>query len=568
MTTSGSSTDAGPPAGTAGADQLQVIEALQEQDFVRRMWARDGALWGDDPEVHHTARERLGWLSTPAQMLAELESLQVFTDDLRREGFAHAVVLGMGGSSLAPEVLRETFGVAPGYLTLDVLDSTDPGAILALERRLDLERTLFIVATKSGTTTETLAFMEHFWSKAPDGRRFVAITDPGTPLEQTAAERGFRRVFPHPLNVGGRYAALTYIGLVPAACLGMDLQRLLEAAQKMADLCAPSVPAWENPGMWLGTFTAANAQQGRDKLTLICSPGIGTFGYWVEQLVAESTGKEGKGIVPVEGEPLGPPDVYGPDRQFVYLRLRSELDDPQDSAVEALEATGHPLLHIPLPDRYDLGGEFFRWQFAVPVASAVIGVEPFDQPNVQESKDNTTALLRHYTETGMLPQDPPLLADDGLTLSARGPAAGAMGGARSIADALRAFLGLVRPGDYIAFTAYIPPTPAVQQALDALRAALRDRLRVATTAGYGPRFLHSTGQLHKGGPDSGVFIQITSDPVEDVPVPGQPYTFGTLKAAQALGDLQALQSRGRRAVRVHLGADVEGGLRRLREALT
>jgi transaldolase/glucose-6-phosphate isomerase len=543
------------------------LDLLGGASFARRMWERDGSLWSDDPALREDLSHWLGWLWVPELMQAEADDLRGFVEDLRAEGFDHAVVLGMGGSSLAPEVLRETFGVAPGYLALDVLDTTDPDAILALERRLDLPRTLFIVASKSGTTTEAVSFMEYFWSKAPHGRQFAAITDPGTPLEATARERGFRRIFPHPVEVGGRYAALTYIGMLPAACIGVDLHRLLGRAQTMANACAPEVPARDNPGLSLGAAIGGLARRGRDKLTLICSPGVGTFGYWAEQLVAESTGKAGTGILPVEGEPLGPPSVYGPDRQFVYLRLEDEPDGAQDAAVAALEGAGFPVIRIPLRDRYDLGGEFFHWEFAVPVAAALIGVEPFEQPNVQESKDNTNRLLKEYAEKGTLPQPAPVLTGDGLGLYGQGPAAMAIDGARTVVSALKGFLALVQPLDYVAFTAYVPPTGATERLLDAMRTEVRDRLHVATTAGYGPRFLHSTGQLHKGGGPGGVFVQITSDPTEDVQVPGRPYTFGVLMAAQALGDMQSLQARNRRAIRVHLGTDVDGGLERLNAAL-
>lgn len=556
---------------TVSADYQTMVEAaiqlLGGTSFARRMWDGDGSLWTQDPELARALSGWLGWLWMPEVMAARVDELRGFVDGLRNDGFAHAVVLGMGGSSLAPDVLRETFGAAPGYLSVDTLDSTDPGTIRDLEARLDLDKTLFIVASKSGTTTEAISFMEYFWSKVPNGRQFVAITDPGTPLEQTAHERGFRRVFPHPVDVGGRYAALTYIGMVPAACLGMDLARLLERAQAMAGACGPNQPALQNPGMTLGGTIGALAHEGRDKLTLICSPGIASFGYWVEQLVAESTGKAGKGILPVEGEPLGPPEVYGPDRLFVYMRLDSEPDEAQDAAVAALEGAAFPVARIHLADRYDLGGEFFRWEFAVPVAAALIGVEPFEQPNVQESKDNTNRLLKQYAETGSLPQSAPLLTGDGLALYAQGPAGIAIDGARTIVNALKGFFALIRPLDYVAFTAYVEPTEATERQLDAMRAAVRDRFHVATTSGYGPRFLHSTGQLHKGGGPGGVFIQITASSDADIEVPGKPYTFGVLKAAQALGDLQALQSRGRRAIRVDLGTDVDGGLTRLGEVI-
>ncbi len=562
----------GPARGRPGVPfERAVAEALEElarRDVVRRIWDGDGSLWSDDPAVQALARERLGWLRTPELAAGQLHDLRAFAQALAREGFTHAVVLGMGGSSLAPEVLHHTFDTAPGSLHVEVLDSTDPEAVLGLEARLDLERTLFIVASKSGTTTEALAFLAYFWHKAPHGgRQFIAITDPGSPLEREALARGFRRVFPHQPDVGGRYAALTYIGLVPAALLGVDLHRLLLSAAAMARRCQERGAA--NPGLWLGAALGAAARQGRDKLTLICSPGIGAFGTWVEQLVAESTGKNGTGIVPVEGEPPGPPDVYGGDRLFVYLRLDSAPDPAQDAAVDRLEAAGHPVVRLHLQDRLDLGAEFFRWEFAVPVAGLLLGVEPFDQPNVQESKDNTDRLLRRFLQEGRLPADPPLLREAGIALAAHGRAARAINEihAAGLAAALRAYFGLVRPGDYLALTAYLAPTSARAALLQQVRVRVRDRLRVATTLGYGPRFLHSTGQLHKGGPDTGVFVQLVSEPPQDGDVPGMGYTFQTLKLAQALGDIEALEARGRRVIRLDLGADVDGALRRLVEAV-
>ena len=535
-------------------------------DIARRMFERDGSLWSADAAVQATARDRLGWLDTPAEGLAAADDLTAFVQKLRAEGFTHAAVLGMGGSSLAPEVLRETFGIAPGFLKLDVLDTTDATAIAALRDRLDLQHTLFIVASKSGTTIEPLVFMEYFWSLVPNGGNFVAITDPGSHLERTASERGFRRVFRHPPDVGGRYAALTPIGMVPAACLGIDVRRLLERAVAAVDQCR-NEHTDSNPGLRLGLAIGGAACAGRDKLTLVCSPGISTFGYWVEQLVAESTGKTGTGIVPVEGETLGDLMVYGDDRCFVYLRLRDETDPAQDAAMAALKASGHPVHQLDLTDRYDLGAQFLIWEFAVPVASIPLGVEPFDQPNVQESKDNTNRLLSEFLASGRLPAQPPLFHDGALSAYARGPVAAALSGVTSVDAAVRGLLALAGGGDYFAITAYVPPTAETEAALDAMRIAVRDRLHVATTSGYGPRFLHSTGQLHKGGSNAGVFLQITSDPADDLAIPGHPYSFGTLKAAQALGDLQSLQSRDRRALRIHLGTDVNAGLRRLVAAI-
>ncbi len=543
-----------------------ALNELAERQFVARIWRGDGSLWGDDPNIQSVARDRLGWLHTPEIALGQVNGLQDLVAELRRDGFTHAVQLGMGGSSLAPEVLRETFGIAPGYLQLHVLDSTDPVAVRTVEQALDLERTLFIVASKSGTTTEPAAFMEYFWAKAPRGGQWVAITDPGSLLEQEAGRRGFRRVFPHQPDVGGRYAALTYIGLVPAACMGLDLNRLLGSAMAMARACAPAQPPDRNPGLGLGAVLGAAAKSGRDKLTLFCSPGIGTFGYWVEQLVAESTGKAGTGILPVESEPAGAPLVYGHDRLFVYLRLTGEADPAQDEAAAALAAAGHAVERIELSDRYALGGEFFRWEFAVPVASTLIGVEPFDQPNVQESKDNTTRLLKLYAAEGSLPVAPALLVEDGIRLSAQGRAADAIHDTSSLAGALHRFLALVNEGDYLAFLTYMPAPAQTQSTLTELRVRLRDRLGIATTSGYGPRFLHSTGQLHKGGADNGLFVQIVSHAAADLEVPGLGYSFETLKQAQALGDLQSLQARGRRALRIDIIGDAEEGLRRIAAA--
>ena len=564
------SEQAGSPAASLGLLETPVAEAtagLEGMQFARRLWEKDGSLWGADREHQRVARNRLGWLDSPETMRAELPGLEAFAAGLRADGFTHAVLLGMGGSSLAPEVLRETFGPpASRGPDLLVLDSTDPGAVAAVERAIDLERTLFIPSSKSGTTTETLAFLEYFWAKRPAGAQFAAITDPGTPLQRLADERGFRQVFLNPPDIGGRYSAVSFVGLVPAAILDLDMGRLLERARAMADACRPSVPPDQNPGVHLGAVIGAVARTGRDKLTLVCSPAIASFGYWVEQLIAESTGKEGKGIVPVEGEQLGPPEVYGDDRLFVYLRLRDGADSAQDAAVAALAAAGRPVVRIDLADRSDLGGEFVRWEVTTAAASALLGINAFDEPNVQESKDNTRRLLQEYEERGALPSEQPLL-DDGLQLFAAPPTADALRGAPDPATALARFLETVKPGDYLAITAYLPRTPAHEAALTTLRTALRDRLKVATTLGYGPRFLHSTGQLHKGGPPRGVFLQLTHDDPTDRPVPGAPYSFRVLEQAQALGDLQSLQSRRLPALRVHLGADINAGLQHLCAAL-
>jgi hypothetical protein len=448
--------------------------------------------------------------------------LKAFAEACAADGLTHTVLAGMGGSSLAPEVLRATFGVGSGMLDLIVLDTTHPDQILAVERALPWERSLFVIASKSGTTTETLSHFAYFWEKVGDGSKFVAITDPGTPLEALAREKGFRATFLNPPDIGGRYSALSYFGLVPAALVGIDLDGLLDRAIEAAHACVPYVPPADNPGAWLGAAIGEAARAGRDKLTLVLDERIRTFGYWVEQLIAESTGKEGKGIVPVEGEDLGAPDVYGQDRMFVTLGGGGLHD-----AVRPLEAAGHPIVHLDVTDPLQIGGQFFHWEFAAAVAGSVLGINPFDQPNVQEAKDNTRRLLA----SGEVP-DP---------------------GYGDLAE----LLGKVGTGDYVAIQAYLPRNEGIERRLHGARLRLRDRLKVATTVGFGPRFLHSTGQLHKGGPNTGVFIQVVEQPEADLPIPGQRYSFGTLLAAQAAGDLQSLQAHGRRVARVSL-ADLEG----------
>jgi glucose-6-phosphate isomerase len=433
--------------------------------------------------------------------------LSAFGCRIADEGFKDAVLMGMGGSSLAPEVIHATFGVMPGFPRLHVLDTTDPGSILALERSLDLDRTLFIVASKSGGTVETACQCAYFYDKVPRGEQFIAITDAGSSLEALARENRFRRVFLNPADIGGRYSALSYFGLAPAALVGAPVNDLLDQAAEMACACASYVPVADNPGIWLGVAMAEAAMAGRDKLTLIVPPVMSTFGTWVEQLVAESTGKEGKGILPVEGEPLGAPGVYGNDRLFVSIGEEIDL---------------RPAATLKFDGPTRLGAEFFRWEFATAVAGAILGINPFDQPNVREAKDATNRIL----------------------------AAGSL--AEASDDDVAALLAKVRPGDYIAILAYMQRNAANEESLRQVRVRLRDHFKVATTVGFGPRYLHSTGQLHKGGPNNGVFIQVISPDAEDLPIPGRPFTFGTLKAAQALGDLESLRAHGRRAGRVPL----------------
>ncbi len=555
------------------AGQVEAaLSDLEKRQAAARIWAKDPALWKSETDHQALIRKSLGWLDVAELMREQTDELADFAQDVVRAGFRDVLLLGMGGSSLCPDVLRLTFGSAPGFPRLHVLDTTDPAGIRAIERQLNLPRTLVIVASKSGTTPEIHAFHRYFFARARavNGARawtqFVAITDPGTPLEATARTQAFRRVFLNPPDIGGRYSALSYFGLVPAALIGLDLPQLLDRAERMAHACVSCVPTRENPGVWLGAILGALARQGRDKVTFVSSPEIAAFGSWVEQLIAESTGKEGRGILPVEGEAIGPADRYGSDRLFVYLRLDGTADPSMDAKIKELEGA-HPVVTIRLQDLYDLGGEFFRWEFATAVAGAVIGVDPFDQPNVQESKDNTKALLEEYRATGCLPEGEPILADGEIRLYADAATASALKEAKGLAAALEAHLARLRAGDYVALTAYLHRSPATEEALAEIRHHVRDRFRVATTLGYGPRFLHSTGQLHKGGGDNGLFLQFTVEDRSDLPIPGEPWSFGIMKRAQALGDLRALQGRGRRVIRIHLTGDISAGLSKVQRAI-
>lgn len=522
------------------------LRAWETIGFVWRLWKKDPTLWSRDPHAPEVT-DRLGWLDLPETARARVAEWQAFADEVRGEGFGYVVLLGMGGSSLAPEVFQRTFGSAAGSPELIVLDSTHPEAVRAVERRLDLRRTLFLVSSKSGTTVEPLALLRYFWSRTHgEGRRFATITDPRTPLERLAAEWGFRRIFLAPSDVGGRYSALSDFGLLPAALIGVRIGEILESSRRMAAACAPDRPPQENPGLVLGAALSELALAGRDKLTLFTSPALESFPEWIEQLVAESSGKDGQGIVPVAAEPLGLPDTYGPDRVFVWLALQG---DREPAVLESLALAGHPVIGIRLGRLEDLGGEFFRWEFATASACAALGIHPFNQPDVQLAKD----LARHAIEQGTVPDSPqPLAAGDVERLGA----------------ALHELLATARPGRYLAFQAYLAPSQEITDALNGMRRVLRDRLRVATTSGYGPRFLHSTGQLHKGGPDTGLFLQFMDEPSQDLEVPDARYTFGQLLRAQADGDAAALWRRGRALVRVHLGRDAAAGLHCVEEAIS
>lgn len=542
--------------GAAEKAAAKTRARLDADQFGARLWQKDPTLWKpDDAEHQKEIKVRMGWLEVAETMAARVTELTTFAGEVKRAGFTHALLCGMGGSSLAPEVLRETFGVAKGYLDLAVLDSTDPAAVLAADARSDHSRTLYLVASKSGGTAEINAMFRFFWDRVAHvkggraGENFVAITDPGTSLEALAKERGFRRTFLNPPEIGGRYSALSYFGLVPAALLGVDVARLLERAQRMAQACGAGIPAERNPGLRLGAALGALALARRDKVTFVASDRIAAFGYWVEQLLAESTGKEGKGLLPVEGEALGKPRVYGPDRVFVHLRLGR--DAARGRAVAALRKAGQPVIVIDLADVYDLGGEFLRWEIATAAASRVLGVNPFDQPDVELAKRNTKALLAEFARTGRLADEGGALRPDDAAFAAR----------------VRQHVKTVKRGDYVALMAYAQRTPRREKLLRAMQAALRDATGAAVTVGYGPRFLHSTGQLHKGGANNGVFFQLIAGDPLDAPIHGEPFTFSTLKNAQALGDYQALLARGRRVLRIDLGDQVERGLQKLRDVL-
>jgi len=543
----------------------RTLKELLSNSAVERVWNRDPALWKTEPDHQREIAQRLGWLTVAGAMRKQVGEMAAFHDELSAAGTQNVVLCGMGGSSLCPEVLRLTFGSAPGSPRLWVLDSTDPTLISRVAAHAVPERSLYLISSKSGGTIEVDSLFRFFYGRAEQklgtkaGSAFAAVTDPGTGLDKLARERGFRHVFVNPPDIGGRYSALSLFGLAPAAMMGLDVARLLDRAEAMAKACAASAKPDANPGLRLGATLGAMATSGRDKLTLLASPRLSGLGLWIEQLIAESTGKEGKGIVPVAGEPLVEPDRYGSDRFFVYSRLEADDNEQLDHLVAGLEAAGQPVATLPLADPYDLAGEFFRWEFATAIAGAALGIDPFDQPNVQESKDNTGRLLTVYREKGSLPVEEPDLVDGDLKLYGTGES--------SLSAALAEFLMRGGPGDYVAVMAYLDMAEPEGRALEALRLRLLEQTGLATTLGYGPRFLHSTGQLHKGGPNMGLFLQITAGDKVKLPIPGQPYDFATLKAAQALGDRQALRQHGRRVLSVDLGPDPLLGLAHLAEAL-
>jgi len=540
---------------------------------MQRLWQRDATLWTGSDEANW-----LGWLDIVDEQIAQQDQLQKVAKEVQARGFQHVLLLGMGGSSLCPEVLRMTFGRATHFPNLHVLDSTDPAQVKSFEHQINIPRTLFIVSSKSGSTLEPNIFKQYFFERTKQavgvtkvGSHFIAITDPGSKMQQVAEADRFLHIFFGRPSIGGRYSALSNFGMVPAAVMGLDTKRFLAGAAAMAKACGASVAVEENPGAMLGIILGTAANAGHDKVTIITSPGISDLGAWLEQLLAESTGKIGKGIIPVDRENLAAPEIYGDDRVFVYVRLETGADSLQDARIAALEQAGHPVVSITMSSTYDLGAEFFRWEIATAVAGAIIGINAFNQPDVEASKVATRSLTSEYEKTGSLPAEKPVVEDAGIKLftdeiNAAELAKAARGDA-SLAGYLKAHLARIKADDYFAVLAYLQMNPEHEQSLEALRHAVRDKKHVATCLGFGPRFLHSTGQAYKGGPNSGVFLQVTCDDPVALPVPGQKYTFGVVKAAQARGDFQVLAERGRRALRVHLGSNVKAGLATLQAAV-
>ena len=521
------------------------ISKAEKQSLVRRLWEKDASLWTKDAAVQEDIRARLGWLDAPKNIRKSVEEINAFAEEIKQAGFSHVVLLGMGGSSLAPEVFQTVFGNQEGYPELVVLDSTDPRRVLDVQNKIALQKTLFIVSSKSGGTIELVSFFKYFFDKVKAvkkekaGEQFIAITDPGTPLEELAKKSGFRKVFSAPPDVGGRFSALTYFGLVPAALIGLDIQKLLDKTDEMIALCGPDVPAKDNPALLLGIAMAILAEEGRNKLTLLSSKNLEPFGDWAEQLVAESSGKEGFGIIPVVREPLGEPQSYGNDRLFVGLLSESSKDEALSKLLPALTKK-HPLMTWQISNAEDLAGQFFLWEMATAIACALLKINAFDQPDVQAAKDKTKSLLKVIEVKGSLQAKPSMLT-------------------------LEDFFGDLKPSDYVGILAFLPDRPEVRSALTEIQASIRNFARSTVTLGIGPRYLHSTGQLHKGGPESGAFILITAKPEQDLPIPGDNFSFGQLEFAQAIGDYETLEHKGRRVIHLKLNNISQESLKSLSE---
>jgi glucose-6-phosphate isomerase len=557
------------PADLRGAVDAAAAD-WQSNDKIERFWKKDASLWTSDGE-----EQWLGWIDIVERQQEDLGSLAELGGDVQSVGYKSALLLGMGGSSLCPEVLAKTFGQQPGFPELRIVDSTDPAQVMAVCDEVDLGETLVIVASKSGSTLEPNILKQFFFDEvrravAPEnaGDWFVAITDPGSKMEQVAKKDGFRYIFYGDPQIGGRYSALSNFGMVAATVAGLHVGQLLEEAAKA--VAQAKQPLESNPGVQLGLLLGSAANAGRDKITIFTSPEISDLGAWLEQLIAESTGKQGKGITPVDREAIAAPAVYGSDRIFAYVRLNSTADPSLDAKVAALQAAGHPVILIEIEDLYEIFGQFFTWEIATAVAGSVMGINPFNQPDVEAAKIETRALTDEYEKTGELPQRKPVLSESGIELYATEAYAAELRAAAptdTLTGFLRAHFDQLRPGDYFAVLAFLPMFPEHEAAIQLLRHKVRDRKRVATCLGFGPRFLHSTGQDYKGGPNTGVFLQITAKHVDDVDIPGQQYSFGVVIDAQAAGDLAVLESRGRRALRVQLGTDVAAGLNALNAAV-
>ena len=545
------------------------LEDWRSNNKVARLWQKDASLWSDTDEGRW-----LGWLTVADEQFRNLATFKQLAAELKKAKLKHVLLLGMGGSSLCPEVLRMTFGKVSGFPELHVLDSTDPVQIKTLEKKLDLKKTLCIVSSKSGSTLEPNIFKQYFFERVKKavgeklvGSRFIAVTDPGSKMQQVAESDHFWKIFAGVPSIGGRYSALSNFGMVPAAAMGMDLGKFLKNTLEMSKACGAGTTPDKNPGVLLGTILGVAANHGRDKITIVTSPGIFDLGAWLEQLIAESTGKVGKGIIPVDRENLAKPETYGNDRVFAYLTLAGKTNKAQDAALAALEKAGQPVIRITLPNTYTLGQEFFRWEIATAVAGSIIGIDAFNQPDVEASKIETRKLTSEYEAKGSLPLESPFFTSKEAKLFADPKNTDALCGGKSLEEVLKSHLSRIGPGDYFAVLGYIPMNAENQAALQSVRISVRDSKKVATCLGFGPRFLHSTGQAYKGGPNSGVFLQITCDDASDLPVPGQKYTFGIVKAAQARGDFAVLAERGRRALRVHLGKNLKSGLKVLAKAV-